>query len=264
MNLNIRMKMIFFSTLLLSWLLSCKEGMPKDNGHDYSQDSTVLLEAINFQKDTIANDYLLGKFDPKSDDQFVIIPKKYTNKDSIYLRKEALDAFIQLYDSAKQDGITLTITSGTRNFDYQNRIWTRKWKQYKEKGYSDKKAVESILTYSAMPCISRHHWGTEIDINTLDNQYYAKGLGLKEYEWLKKNAINFGFCQTYTPKDSLRSTGYNEEKWHWSYLPISQKLTNAYKKQITYEDIKGFYGDSFADSLQVIDNYVMGINPDCL
>ena len=57
------------------------------------------------------------------------------------------------------------------------------------------KAAKTILLYSSMPTTSRHHWGTDMDINSLENSYFASGQGLKEYTWLKKNAAKFGFCQ---------------------------------------------------------------------
>jgi len=63
-----------------------------------------------------------------------------------------------------------------------------------------------------MPTASRHHWGTDVDINSVDPDYFLNGTGLQEYEWLKKNAYKYGFCQPYSPKDSVhRSTGYNLE-----------------------------------------------------
>jgi len=45
-----------------------------------------------------------------------------------------------------------------------------------------------------MPTASRHHWGTDVDINSVDPDYFMNGTGLKEYEWLKKNAYKYGFC----------------------------------------------------------------------
>ena len=71
-----------------------------------------------------------------------------------------------------------------------------------------------ILTYSSMPGTSRHHWGTDMDLNKDNNGYFATGEGLKVYEWLQAHAHEYGFCQPYTPKGPNRPEGYNEEKWH--------------------------------------------------
>ncbi len=50
-----------------------------------------------------------------------------------------------------------------------------------------------------MPQASRHHWGTDVDINSVEPEYFESGQGLKEYTWLQENAWKFGFCQPYTP-----------------------------------------------------------------
>ena len=49
-----------------------------------------------------------------------------------------------------------------------------------------------------MPSTSRHHWGTDIDLNSLNNSYFSSGKGLKEYDWLTTNANHYGFYQVYT------------------------------------------------------------------
>ena len=51
----------------------------------------------------------------------------------MYLLKETLELFIKMRESAKQDGISLTIVSGTRNFDAHKRIWEKNMKETKIK-----------------------------------------------------------------------------------------------------------------------------------
>ncbi|MGY8911587.1 MAG: M15 family metallopeptidase, partial [Flavobacteriales bacterium] len=55
-------------------------------------------------------------------------------------------------------------------------------------------------------------------------------------------------------------TGYHEEKWHWSYLPLSKIYLNYYNQQITYKDINDFEGAEFAKEIDIIKNYVNGIS----
>ena len=188
------------------------------------------------------------------------------------LRKEVLDAFLKMAEVAQKDGVELNVTSATRNFDYQKEIWNNKWtgisfvdgKDLSKSIQDGFERFEKILEYSAVPGASRHHWGTDIDINSVIPKFFETGEGKKVYEWLKINAPLFGFCQTYNEKNEERLTGYNEEKWHWSYLPISRELTQKYKKLIKDEDIKGFLGDEFVAQENLINNYVLAINPDCI
>ena len=114
-----------------------------------------------------------------------------------------------------------------------------------------------------MPSTSRHHWGTDIDINSLEPSYFASGKGLKEYTWLVNNAHRFGFCQVYDDMKKTGRTGYQEEKWHWSYLPESTKFLNEYHAKITYADIKGFKGSNLASKINFIPTFVDGISKKC-
>lgn len=110
-----------------------------------------------------------------------------------------------------------------------------------------------------MPATSRHHWGTDIDLISLNNSYFDKGKGKKEYEWLKMNANNFGFYQVYTNKKNGR-TGYNLEKWHWSYLPLANEYLDYFNKYVTYDDIDGFMGAEISKRVNIIERYVNGVS----
>ena len=225
------------------------------------------------QKEAEAKIYLTGKFDPGRREDFAPIPQEFNLGGHImYLRKETLSAFLKMAAAANADMIDLKIASATRNFDYQKDIWNNKWTGVTlVEGNDLSKSIpdglerfKKILEYSAAPGTSRHHWGTDIDINGAELKYFETSRGQKVYEWLEKNAPSFGFCQTYDLKGSARGTGYNEEKWHWSYLPLSQTFTKEYKKLIKDTDISGFDGEEYVPSLNLINDYVLAINPDCI
>ena len=115
-----------------------------------------------------------------------------------------------------------------------------------------------------MPSTSRHHWGTDIDINSLEPSYFESGQGKREYDWLVKNADRFGFCQVYTDFNNKdRDSGYLNEAWHWSYIPKAKVYLEEYNKRINYNDINGFMGSNLADDLSMISDYVNGISSDC-
>jgi LAS superfamily LD-carboxypeptidase LdcB len=219
-----------------------------------------------------SKDELLGKINPKSHPAFAAIAPEYTSKTGIYLRQETYDAFINMSAAAKKDGVNLVIISAFRSFYDQKAIWEQKWNGGKTvAGKNLAKEVPDfaerakyILLYSSMPGTSRHHWGTDIDLNSLENSYFASGNGKKIYDWLSKHAAEYGFYQPYTPKPATRTVGYEEEKWHWSYLPAAKPMMQAYLQTIAYSDIDGFLGCETAAKLQVIENYVKGINPACI
>jgi len=221
----------------------------------------IMLPTTNQnQSDNEFSDHeLIGKVDYADLDSFTLIDKAYTSKNGIYLRNEAYTAFKDMYYAAKECGVNLTIISAARNFDYQKGIWERKWKDGKYIKYFGAERARAIMKYSSMPGTSRHHWGTDIDINSLNDNYFLSGKGQIEYEWLKAHASKYGYYQTYTPKETGR-TGYEEEKWHWSYLPLSKSMLNEYNKKITYKEISGFNGSESASDLAAIEKYVNGID----
>jgi zinc D-Ala-D-Ala carboxypeptidase len=217
--------------------------------------------------------YLTGKFDSTQIEDFISVPPKYTtNENKMYLRKETLEAFLKMQEAADKDAVDLKIASATRNFIYQKNIWNNKWtgvilvdgKNLSISIPNELERFKKILEYSSVPGTSRHHWGTDIDINDANPEYFEGEKGEKVYEWLTKNAPLFGFCQPYNLKGTERPTGYNEEKWHWSYLPLAKTFTEKYKNLITNDDIKGFDGDEYVTQMDLVNNYVLGINPECL
>lgn len=212
---------------------------------------------------------LLGKINPSQNANFVKIDPQYTSKTNIYLRKETYIAYKSMHEAAKLEGVELRIVSAFRSFDKQKSIWNSKWTGQRKvegkdlsKNIPDKyQRAKKILEYSSMPGSSRHHWGTDIDIYSLENTDFEKSNGLIIYQWLQLHASEFGFCQTY---NEGRKKGYEEEKWHWSYIPIAKQMLIEYQNKIHYSDFNGFQGCETADSLNIINNFVFGINSDCV
>jgi zinc D-Ala-D-Ala carboxypeptidase len=224
-----------------------------------SDQQTDTMHSAPSDSITFTKEELLGQFEPSKHPDFVRIAAAHTTKENIYLRKVAYDAFVKMHNRAAQEGIRIIIISATRNFNDQKKIWEKKWLREQYRGWKDADKAKDILKYSSMPGTSRHHWGTDVDFNSVTPAYFSAGEGKKLYQWLVAHAAEFGFVQTYTPKSKGR-TGYEEEQWHWSYLPLSGLMLSAYNSQISYSDIKGFSGSSAAAEIQVIEAYVNGVD----
>lgn len=210
----------------------------------------------------VDENFLLGKIDFAKDGRFSLVAANRSTK-SCYLLFEVNEAFEEMAAAAQQEGVSLIVISGGRNFNMQKAIWEKKWNARRPNFKSDKETALDILKYSSMPGTSRHHWGTDLDINSLEPSYFASGKGKKEFEWLQKNAANFGFCQTYDNKGNAGRLGYSEEKWHYSYMPISTVLLTQYNEKISYEKINGFVGSETAKEVEMIRVYVNGIATGC-
>ncbi|WP_298555263.1 M15 family metallopeptidase [uncultured Algibacter sp.] len=223
----------------------------------------LFISAISFGQNPTAienheltKDFVLGKFNYTNHDLFIKTHPSHSSK-TTYLNKDVYTAFINMFNHAKTDSISLKIISGTRNFNEQKAIWERKWKKYNILKPIER--AKKILEYSAMPSTSRHHWGTDIDLNSFSNFYFEKGQGKREYDWLLKNANKYGFYQVYTDRTTGR-TGYNLERWHWSYMPLASKFLSFYNTHVVDSDIKDFTGSELSNILKIIPEYVNGIS----
>ncbi len=83
------------------------------------------------------------------------------------------------------------------------------------------------------------------------------------YKWLVKYAGKYGFGQPYT---SGRDSGYNEEKWHWSYLPLAKQFLQAWNtlylsNPSAFNRKNLFMGSEYAGHLAPV--YVNSISREC-
>lgn len=205
--------------------------------------------------------YLIGDFNPPS---FFI---KYDDKISgrtFYMRKDTFEQFKKMKEAykefAKKDKNNkvkeISLRSAFRSFSDQKHIWESKYTgktpmSVSIQGKTDDQIADIILRYSSAPGTSRHHWGTDLDLNSLDNSYFKKGgAGEKLYEWLLENAEKYGFCQPYNEHSERGNKGYYEERWHWSYKPISSQLKNDWNEYFKNNKLnfKKHLGDTYMGS----------------
>ena len=242
-------------TISISYLIATK--IPKAGAVGVSRSSAQISATA---KDTsITKNFVMGRFLPQTHVRFQQVPAHLCSK-SMYLQKEVIAAFQQMKLAAATEGVSLRIISGTRNFWEQKAIWERKWNANLQSFGASANNAREILKYSSMPSSSRHHWGTDIDINNLSPTYFTTGKGLKEIQWLRKNASKFGFIEVYSPRETGRLTGYEPEAWHWSYSPLSSQYLEYYNQNIQYTDIKGFTGSEWAKKLRIIEDFVSGVS----
>ena len=250
---------IFFWAFSL-FTQSCHETAPPPHAGGTLAEKTTTPTTDTI-KPQLGVDYLLGKFDPATHPDFVKVAKPYTDRAGMILRKESFEAFKKMWEAAQKDKINLKIISSTRNFSQQKKIWEGKWERFAPDAPQPKDRALKILEFSSMPGSSRHHWGSDIDLNDLNNAAFEKGGKYQNvYAWLSEHAHEYGFCQPYT---ASRPHGYHEEKWHWSYSPLSKPFLEEYQKNITESDIKGFKGSELAAEISIIQYYVGGINQHC-
>lgn len=232
-------------------------------------DSQELKSNIFLGVDSLK--YLTGDF---SRDKFLKGFKNPSEERVHHLREDVILAFKKMIfefdkDREGKDNQTIFILSAHRNYSDQKMIWEEKFsgkRKMRESviGKTDEEKINLILEFSSAPSTSRHHWGTDFDINNLTNSYFETGNGKFIYKWMKNNASRFGFCQPYNEHEKRNFIGYKEEKWHWSYAPISNKLTREWEK--AFLDNKISFENKFSGSNSLGKKpleYVKTINQDC-
>lgn len=195
-----------------------------------------------------------GVFD-QSSTKLKSIPKKYTLKPE-KIHPEVYNSLIDMIDKAQKDNIKLSVVSAFRSYQRQKQIWENKWGN---RPNDDINHAKNILKWSSFPGTSRHHWGTDVDFNSVETVYWKSKEGLKVYNWLQNNAPKFGFCQTY---DDGRQHGYNSEPWHWSYMPVADRYLAQISNPAVLEVVlnQGVKGSEAVRQSGDLINYVTSIN----
>ena len=205
---------------------------------------------------TFSLEELTGQIKFSEDSNFRTISRSYCyGGRKLYLRTEACDSLESMFAAAKKEGIILLVRSASRDYEEQCYFWNRDWKKTKKEGVEK---CQDVMKIVAMPGISRHHWGTEVDIDALGNRYRKATVeDNKRYAWLKENALRFGYYQCYD--NDTNRTGYQEETWHWSFYPTGEKMTRDMAFLMTYGDVPEFSGCEHAEEIDVIQHYILGI-----
>lgn len=195
-----------------------------------------------------------GVFD-QSSTKLKSIPKKHTLKPE-KIHPEVYNSLIDMIDKAQKDNIKLSVVSAFRSYQRQKQIWENKWGN---RPNDDINHAKNILKWSAFPGTSRHHWGTDVDFNSVETAYWKSKEGVKVYNWLQNNAPKYGFCQTY---GADRHHGYNSEPWHWSYMPVANEYLTQISKPEVLEVVlnQGVKGSKAVRQSGDLINYVTSIN----
>ncbi len=189
-------------------------GMDKEEYTD-SEEVTV------FGADMLINKYrYVGEYFIPND--LMLIDKKYTADEDVHGSRIAVNALVQMFESANIDGLKLVVNSGYRSYEDQVEIteFYRKW-------YGDK-YVEANLS---RPGFSEHHTGLAFDVGSATESTFIES---KEYEWMKENAYKYGFIARFT-KRGESITGFRSEPWHYRYVgkDIAKYI---YENNITFEE----------------------------
>ena len=160
-------------------------------------------------------------------DDLVQIDSKYGV--SQYLKKVVYDSYIEMWNKAKEEGLTLYINSPYRSYNVQSGL-------YNNYVARDGKALAD--TYSARPGYSEHQTGLAFDVTSKSTNFDTFAYS-NEYEWLQNHAHEYGFILRY-PKGKEYITGYQYESWHYRYVG-KEIATYIHDNELTYEEYYAYF-----------------------
>ena len=188
---------------------------------------------------------------------------------AIRLHASVWPAWFELKQQAASQGILLAAASSYRSFDRQLAIWNAKASGQRPLLDSDGNALRStdlaprelvmaILRWSALPGLSRHHWGTDLDV--IDAACVAPDYQVqltvaetcdggpfeKLHRWLD-SVLAQGGEAFYRPYHA-DTGGVAPEPWHLSYRPTAM----AYEQQMSAQLARQFIAAQ-AGELQLAD-----------
>ena len=124
--------------------------------------------------------------------------------DVMMLRRKAEEALEEMAAAAKSAGLTLTVSSAYRSYQYQIGSFER---------WTARLGLKEAERVSARPGRSQHQLGLAVDFGSITNDFAQSAAG----KWIAANAARFGFSLSY-PKGYEELTGYNWESWHYRYV----------------------------------------------
>lgn len=169
---------------------------------------------------------LVNKYNKLPDDyepsDLVLVDKRCSIKDNIYLRKEANDNFYKMCINMLSLNLDMKAISGYRSYEYQVKL---------HNSYIETDGEEKAIKYSAKPRYSEHETGLVVDVMG-NNKNYIKFGETDEYKYILKHASDYGFIIRY---ENEFVTGYINEPWHLRYVgrEVAEKLK---KENITFDE----------------------------
>ena len=167
---------------------------------------------------------------------------------------ETANAFQSLWRRAAERGFDLRVASAFRDYDRQVRIINDKWtgarpvtdgegRLLDRAQHDDDEWLNLILRFSALPGMSRHHWGTDLDIwdaSAVDrdyrpllspSEYGPSGPFCKMTRWLGELMAADDAEGFYRPYAMDRGW-VAPEAWHISYRAVALKYQDMVSAQL--------------------------------
>lgn len=138
------------------------------------------------------------------------------NGQSVYLRSDAAESFINMLAAMKDDGLAVIPIKGYTSYAEQNAALSESIDKFIAEGCSSEEATQKTSQLLSQPGTDESQLGTSIDIST-DANSVERFSSTEQYQWICSNAHKFGFIIRYTA-DKQRITGVEARPWHLRFV----------------------------------------------
>jgi len=128
------------------------------------------------------------------------------NRKDLSLTETAEQALQKMALAAKQEGVTLVVSSSYRSYTYQKNLFAR---------YVRESGEKEAERFSARAGTSQHQLGTVVDFGSISDEFADTRAG----RWMLNNASKYGWSLSF-PKGYEKVTGYVWESWHYRYIGV--------------------------------------------
>lgn len=175
--------------------------------------------------------------------KYTSLPEKYAPDDVVEMsnwysypgnsiRKDVYNAFIEMFNAAKEAGYTLIVNSSYRTYEEQKEIYD---------DYESNRGQEYADTYAARPDFSEHQTGLSLDIFS-PGANMSNFADTETFKWISENCYKYGFILRY-PEGKEDITGYSYEAWHYRYVG-KELAEKVYDSGLTYDEYYAYYLDN--------------------
>lgn len=181
-----------------------------------------------FSATMLVNKYrkLEENFEP---DYLAAVPDGYAGNEGLQASKIAIDAFVEMADAAKRDGLGIVINSAYRSYQDQLDIIDT---------YRNLYGNNYVKRYVALEGHSEHQTGLAFDVGSTSVNVFANS---DEYKWMLENAHKYGFILRFSKKGE-GITGFREEPWHYRFVGKTA-ATYIYENKLTFEEYYAMFLD---------------------
>lgn len=138
------------------------------------------------------------------------------NGESVYLRADAAEAFIEMVNAMSEDGLGIVPVSGYLSYEQQGEALLLGRDKYIAEGATAEQAEKLAAENYPAPGEDEAQLGTSVDISTdisAVNQFSVTD----QCQWINTHAHEYGFIVRYTAnKQSV--TGVAAKPWHLRYV----------------------------------------------